>query len=187
MTFVSGLRHLGPVDVAVLSTLVEGLSEAAWTQQPFRQETYAVHGRTRSIIFRFPTSRGRGYEEYVAWRPWKDVVLPVILEATRSYGYMRSDFSSAMLANLPAHSSIDEHTDEGVHIARTHRIHVPLRTHPHVVMRINGVPHHLALGHAYEVDNLLPHAVENPSTRDRVHLIFDYFDAALEAGPSEVT
>jgi aspartyl/asparaginyl beta-hydroxylase len=185
MTFTSGLRHLGPVDVAVLSTLVERLSEAAWTQQMFRQETYSVHSRTRSIIFRFPTGGGRDHEEYLAWQLWKDMVLPVILEATKPYGYARGDFSSAMLASLPAHSSIDGHTDEGLHFARTHRVHVPLRTHPDVVMRIDGVPHHLALGHAYEVDNRLPHSVENPSAIDRVHLIFDYFDATVEDGLSE--
>ena len=182
MNAARGLRDLGPVDVARLSGVVQGLGEPAWNLETSRQDTYSVHKRTRAILFRLPTGIGHRYEDQVAWGPWRDLVMPVIRAAVRSFGYGRGDFSNAMLASLPGHSSIDEHTDEGLHFAKTHRIHVPVRTHTSVIMRIAGVPHHLEFGHAYEVDNLLPHAVDNPSDIDRVHLIFDYFDAGLDAG-----
>lgn len=41
----------------------------------------------------------------------------------------------------------------------------------------------LAVGQAYELDNMRIHAVENRSPIDRIHLIVDYFEAPVTVSP----
>jgi len=45
------------------------------------------------------------------------------------------------------------------------------------VFFIDGTGYHFAEGEAVEVSNMAVHAVENAGDTDRIHLIFEYFDA----------
>ncbi|MGE0493104.1 MAG: aspartyl/asparaginyl beta-hydroxylase domain-containing protein [Vulcanimicrobiota bacterium] len=175
--FEGKIRELGPVNCTELTAMVERTSKAVWTAQSFRQDHYAVHHQTRSLIFRFLTGDGLEGVDQPPWLAWKSLVEPVIAQAVESYGYRQGRCARIMLANLPAGSSISPHRDVGESFARTHRLHVPLLTHPEVCFELDGEPFHLAQGHAYEINNLLSHGVTNPGPGDRVHLIFDYYEA----------
>jgi len=54
---------------------------------------------------------------------------------------------------------------------------VPVSTNAGVVCFFGGSQHHFPIGEAVEVDNLGPHWVRNSGETDRIHLIFEYYDA----------
>ncbi len=81
-----------------------------------------------------------------------------------------------MLAKLAAGSYIDEHTDGAGSNLLAHKIHIPLQTNNDTTMTVNGQTKHLQKGHAYEVNNIVPHSVENNGKTDRIHLVFEVFD-----------
>ena len=98
-------------------------------------------------------------------------------EAVRDYGYARGVFPRVMLARMGAGGVIQPHIDANPAAKWPHKIHVPLLTNPQVGFRIGDVVHHFPVGEAVEVNNLGPHAVHNGGQTDRIHLIFEYFDA----------
>ncbi len=57
------------------------------------------------------------------------------------------------------------------------QIHVPLVTNDGVVFFCGGSERHFPVGEAVEVSNLGPHWVRNDGDTDRIHLIFEYYDA----------
>ena len=58
--------------------------------------------------------------------------------------------------------------------AYSHRIHVPIITNNECIFTVNNEKVPMDIGYAIEINNLLPHSVNNKSaTKDRVHLIFD--------------
>jgi hypothetical protein len=82
-----------------------------------------------------------------------------------------------MLARLLAGKAIGAHVDGSPSAEVPHKIHVPLTTNHGVRFTIGDGEHHLERGRAYEVNNRRRHAVVNRGAEDRVHLIFDYYDA----------
>jgi aspartyl/asparaginyl beta-hydroxylase (cupin superfamily) len=56
----------------------------------------------------------------------------------------------------------------------SHRIHIPLTTHPRVRFMIDGRPYQFEVGQAYELNNQLTHSVMNSGKDDRINFIFDY-------------
>ena len=92
------------------------------------------------------------------------------------YGYTKPAYPKAMLARLAAGHIIDSHVDGAGSNLHTHKIHIPIQTNLGAIFYVNKVPHHLEEGMAYEVNNIVPHAVENFGQTDRIHFIFEVFD-----------
>jgi len=76
------------------------------------------------------------------------------------------------LAELPPGCKIPPHRDQNV-LAIMHRLHVPIVTHHDVIFMIDGDSYHLDAGILYELNNCVPHAVDNNSNVLRVHLLID--------------
>ena len=173
------VRHLGAVDVETLLRSVERLSEKAWRQEDAAKENdYFCFAFTRHVVFRFISGNQtplRFYSKPI-WTVWQRLLLPVMAQAAESYGYAKPVYPKAMLARLEAGRGIDRHVDgEGSH-PLAHRIHVPLRTNPRATLTVHGTDFQLRAGHAYEVNNLVPHGAFNGGDQDRVHFIFEVFE-----------
>ena len=84
----------------------------------------------------------------------------------------------AMAAKLLAGGKIAPHVDSHPSFHRGHRIHVPITTNPRVRFMIDGRPHQLQVGRAYEINNQMHHSVMNKGDEDRVTFIFDYVPPA---------
>ncbi|MEM9690030.1 MAG: aspartyl/asparaginyl beta-hydroxylase domain-containing protein, partial [Pseudomonadota bacterium] len=80
----------------------------------------------------------------------------------------------AMAAKLTAGTTITPHTDAHPSFKYSHRIHVPITTNRKVRFMIDGRPHRLEVGKAYEVNNQKRHGVINGGDEDRITFIFDY-------------
>jgi hypothetical protein len=74
---------------------------------------------------------------------------------------------------------IPEHVDFGPTLEVTHRVHVPLETHPAVQFIVEDESIPLQVGQAYELDNMRRHRVYNPSPFRRIHIIVDYYEEPL--------
>jgi quercetin dioxygenase-like cupin family protein len=77
------------------------------------------------------------------------------------------------LLKLEAGAQIPMHVDHFDGKRKVTRFHVPIVTHPNAIMIVNNKRYHLAAGHVYVVDVSQPHAVQNNSDVDRIHLVFD--------------
>lgn len=179
-------RDLGPVDIGALTPLVSRISENAWDAENARKENaFAVFHHTRHLVFRFTPGNRTPLDFYStpAWDVWSARLLPIMHEAIRAYGFVAPEFPKVMLARLEAGQVIDPHRDGAGSNLLTHKIHVPLQTNPGALFSAGGKVRHLALGCAYEVNNIATHSARNDGSEDRIHLIFEVFDSA-QAGCS---
>ena len=80
----------------------------------------------------------------------------------------------AMAAKLKAGGKIRPHVDAHPSFSVGHRIHVPITTNSRVRFMIEGRPHQLEPGQAYEINNQKMHSVANRGDDDRITFIFDY-------------
>ncbi|MDC7694388.1 aspartyl/asparaginyl beta-hydroxylase domain-containing protein [Asticcacaulis sp. DXS10W] len=176
----TGVRALGKVDVAALTEAVLGIPEAVWAaENAAKPNKFGVLEDTRHIVFRFVDSPRdwRGSHDRPLWAGWRAQLEPVLAAAVRDYGYARGVFPRIMLARMPVGGVIQPHIDANPAAKWPHKIHVPLTTNPGVISFFGGAECHFAVGEAVEVDNLGPHWVRNTGDCDRIHLIFEYYDA----------
>jgi hypothetical protein len=111
------------------------------------------------------------------WEAWRERLEPVLRQAVAPYGYANGVFPRVMLARMPPGGEIKPHQDTNVAARWPHKIHVPITTNDRVAFWIDGTAYHLPVGEAFEVNNMAVHAVRNDGDSDRIHLIFEYYDA----------
>jgi hypothetical protein len=175
------IRLLGPVDIAAIKKLILRTSERVWDMEDERKENkFSCFHHTRHIVFRFIDGMRdhRRFHSNPIWPVWQAQLQPVIERAAASYGFRDPVYPKVMLARLAAGAVIDRHVDGPGSNLHTHKIHIPIQTNEQASIIISDRPFHLLEGHAYEVNNLAPHSVENLGPADRIHLIFEVFDQA---------
>lgn len=177
---VQGIRRLGPVDIVALRAAVLAIPEAVWSaENAAKPNRFEALDATRHIVFRFIDGPRdwRASHDRPAWARWRSQLEPVLAQAVAGYGYARGLFPRVMLARMPAGGVIHPHVDANPAAKWPHKIHVPLLTHAGVTCLFGGKEWHFPEGEAVEVDNLAPHWVRNQGDSDRIHLIFEYYDA----------
>jgi hypothetical protein len=173
------IRELGPIDIDALLPAVLAIPESVWdAENAGKPNRFEALDRTRHIVFRFVdnTRDWRASHDRALWPQWQGLLLPVMEQATRSYGYARGEYPRVMLARMAPGGVIHPHIDANPAAKWPHKIHVPLLTNDKVGFRVGAQVHHFPVGYAVEVNNLGPHAVRNDGDSDRIHLIFEYFD-----------
>ena len=176
----TSIRRLGPVEMTALTTAVMAIPQDVWNvENAAKPNKFDVLDATRHIVFRFidsPLDWRRSHDR-TAWPGWRCVLEPVLAQAVRGFGYARGVFPRVMLARMAPGGIIHPHIDANPAAKWPHKIHVPVVTNPEVVCFFGGSHHHFPIGEAVEVDNLGPHWVRNSGETDRIHLIFEYYDA----------
>ena len=176
----ASVRHLGPVAIGSLSDAVSAIPEPTWdAENADKPNKFEALDKTRHIVFRFvdSTRDWRGSHNRPLWSQWEPLLAPVLAEAVADYGYRRGVFPRVMLARMAPGGIIQPHIDANPAAKWPHKIHVPLVTNEKVGFLIGDTVHHFPIGRAVEVNNLGPHAVRNDGDSDRIHLIFEYYDA----------
>jgi hypothetical protein len=169
------LRELGPVDSGPLIDTVLAQDEQAWHAQQYRQNAYEVHHQTESLVMIFCN----GWPELrvtkePAWDLLKETAIPLMQNIIETHYASGGTIIRAMAAKLKAGGVISPHRDSHPSFTHAHRIHVPVTTNPGVRFMINGRPHKLQVGQAYEINNQRNHSVMNAGAEDRITFIFDY-------------
>ena len=176
----SSIRRLGQVDIGPLRDKVLALPQAVWdAENADKPNRFDALDKTRHIVFRFVSNFRDWRDSYdrPLWHEWKPLLEPVLAQATEPYGYARGAFPRVMLARMAPGGIIHPHRDQNAAAKWPHKIHIPLQTNEGVTFYVDGAGHHFAEGEAVEVNNMGLHAVENRGTTDRIHLIFEYYDA----------
>ena len=178
------LKDLGPVEIGRLREAVIGLGPADWSAQRIRQNEYEVHRQTESVVLVF--TDGSGWPELEVkkeqgWDLLADTAVPVMHGILAAHYPAGGTIIRSMVAKLPAGNIIKPHVDRHPSFHAGHRIHVPVTTNPRVRFMIDGRPHQLAVGRAYEVNTQKNHSVMNKGTEDRITFIFDYLPPEVVA------
>ena len=177
------IRELGAVEIGAIRDLTARISEKVWDAENARKENdFECFHHTRHIIFRFIEDNRdcRVFYSKPGWAVWQSHLLPLFNRISEQYNFKQPAYPKAMLARLAAGAFIDRHTDGAGSNLCTHKIHVPIETNEQARMFIGDSDFHLEAGRAYEVNNIVPHAVENQGATDRIHLIFEVFDQAAQ-------
>lgn len=173
------IRKLGLVDIARLKEAVLAVPESVWqAENQSKPNRFGALDATQHVIFRFVSNfiDWRHSYEKPLWSEWKDLLEPVLAEATAAFGYRNGAFPRIMLARMSPGGVIHPHRDQNPAAKWPHKVHVPLLTNPDVTFYVEGTGYQLVEGEAVEVNNMGLHAVENRGSSDRIHLIFEYYD-----------
>ena len=182
----TSIRPLGTVDIAALRAAVLAIPEEVWdAENAAKPNRFEALDRTRHIVLRFVdhVDDWRASHDRPSWAAWSALLLPVMQQATASYGYARAEYPRVMLARMAPGGVIKPHVDANPSAKWPHKIHVPLLTNPGVRFLVGEQVYHFPEGEAVEVNNLGIHAVRNDGTSDRIHLIFEYYD--LDQAPPD--
>jgi hypothetical protein len=177
MDIDSLLNDLGSVDSAALADAILAQDEQAWCEDQKRQQVFDVHRETESIVLVFVNLECWPEIEIVkqpGWDRLADVAVPVMHDIIDRFYPKGGTIIRAMAAKLLVGGKIKPHTDTHPSFHIGHRIHVPITTNPRVRFMIDGRPHRLEVGKAYEINNQKNHSVMNKGTEDRITFIFDY-------------
>jgi len=171
------LRDLGSVDAAALTDAILAQDERAWREDEYRQQVFDVHKQTESIVLVFVKLEQWPEIEIVkepGWDRLADVAVPIMHDIIDRHYPKGGTIIRAMAAKLLAGGKIRPHIDTHPSFHCGHRIHVPITTNSRVRFMIDGRPHQLEVGNAYEINNQKNHSVMNKGKEDRITLIFDY-------------
>ncbi len=171
------IKELGPVDGAALIDAIVSQEKAAWREEETRQISYDVHRETESIVLVFTQLENWPEMDICkepGWDRLAEVAVPVMHDIIGRFYPPGGTIIRAMAAKLLAGCKIKPHVDSHPSFHVGHRIHIPITTNPRVRFMIDGRPHHLQVGQAYEINNQKNHSVMNKGKDDPITFIFDY-------------
>ncbi len=171
------LRELGKVDISALQSAIAALGETDWRSNKLRQSEYEVHRQTESVVLVFTDGSGWPNIEVskeAGWDSLSEAAVPLMHQIISDHYAPGGTIIRAMCAKLLAGKVIKPHVDKHPSFHAGHRIHVPITTNPRVRFMIDGRPHQLLVGQAYEVNNQKTHSVMNKGKDGRITFIFDY-------------
>ena len=177
MEFDRPIKDLGTVDIAPLKAAILAQDESAWRENQFRQSEYKVHSQTETIVLTFCNDDNwpdLNVSKEAGWDRLSTQALPLMHEII-GRGYPKGGtIIRSMAAKLLAGGRIKPHIDHLGSFRISHRIHIPITTNKRVRFMLDGKPHLMEVGRAYEINNQLTHGVINSGDEDRIHFIFDY-------------
>ena len=96
------------------------------------------------------------------------------------YEYLEKEYDAKVvrceIIKMHANSHIPDHIDSGEFLYLGRRIHIPLITNKDVIFTIFGNSINMEVGKWYDINNSLPHSVDNNSIYDRIHIIIDLIE-----------
>lgn len=105
------------------------------------------------------------------------------LVINRIYKYLEELYDAKVvrceIVKMHGKSSIPAHIDSGEFLYLGRRIHIPLITNKDVIFTILNHSLNMEVGKWYDINNSLPHSVDNPTDQERTHIIIDLISNSL--------
>tara|TARA_Y100001938_G_C8020438_1_gene395008 strand:+ start:522 stop:1139 length:618 start_codon:yes stop_codon:yes gene_type:complete len=172
-------KKLGNINISDFKEKVNNLSESIWDGG-----TTTYRGRTHKEVRVIP----------IKWIP-EVLKQTIIKEIDNNEIYYDLNFKSLedklkiiykknygdgflhkiLLAKMPPKWNIQKHRDSGLSLMSVHRTHIPITTNKLIKFMVGNDTNNLKEGEVWEINNAEPHAVNNESDKDRIHLIVDYY------------
>ena len=165
-----------------LREAIELLRREVWLDNQQRQQDYDVHRRTESVVMIFTTGDGWPDIKVIRETGWDflhETAVPLMMGIIKQHYPVGGTIIRAMAAKLLPGEVITPHRDAHPSFHNSHRIHIPIKTNNRVRFMIDGQPHRLEVGKAYEINNQKTHSVMNKGEDERVNFIFDYVPPEL--------
>ena len=196
------MLQLGDLDPALLAP-IQAFAESAdlWDPVLVAKKNVRLMGRdsnqnrfkpgTQTVHLIFSDHESADFYRYPYWHRYSPELKPAmgsILEPILGPGW-ENHLSRVQFARMPPGTNILKHVDSGPWAARNHRVHFVVQTNPEVdffvfrrdaakVQQETPIPVHE--GSVFELNNRLPHRVQNTGVRNRIHLLVDYSEEAHE-------
>jgi len=174
MIFDGSVRELGFFDVDKILKELPDCSDSLWTKTIKRQQKWAVHSDTLNIpIIRVENYSDRPITETIIHNEYPESLVKVVTDAAEEVQkHINGLITFAILVSLPAGKKIGLHKDaHPLNLIR--RCHLPITTNDECIFTLVNTEFKFAPGVIYEINNQLPHKVENNGSTARVHLIVD--------------
>jgi hypothetical protein len=149
-----------------------------WDLFTLRQDTFYTHKSTKM----FPIC----LSNISSWDPKEEVEVVQMYkfknkssndEMDNIFNILKEYYSGEIIncevVSLPANTKVRKHIDGGALLHYSRRVHIPIITNENVTFTVKDNTLNMQEGVWYEINNQMPHAVENNSDFDRVHLIID--------------
>jgi aspartyl/asparaginyl beta-hydroxylase (cupin superfamily) len=175
MANFTDLFDLTETQLTTIENLIKEEPESAWTLETYRQDNYKMHQETGSIILKL---QNRNEKHPIAVDNAELISKYSILDelyakAAEILGFSKYIVTTSLFVKLPAGNQVYKHKDSFEVFKYINRIHVPIITNAECLFTIGEETKSIEKGKATQVDNMAWHSVENKSSVDRVHLIFD--------------
>jgi len=150
----------------------------AWNWQTGRQAKNRVQAESLAIPIRgIRKSKIRGRERRdvheTRWTTTSNYFPAVVGFLEDTAREQNGELSRARIVNLPGGARVYPHVDRGEYYAPRDRYHLVLDAPEDTTLEAGGECIHPKAGELWWFDNKQSHAAENPSSKDRIHLIFD--------------
>jgi len=192
MKYDSDFEVLANYNVAGFKQRLQTLPENEWVSDVSRQAAFPVHSKTQSLLFMWEKNDDVNNVQILKhFSVFQRELLPIfrlIKQAINKRDAVKlakekhgaGHFIKAMLVRLPAGMSVSKHNDVSRALVLSHRVHLPILTHPDVIFEIDDKPYSMPEGQLFELNNQKYHAVHNRSSVDRIHLIADFYQPGEE-------
>lgn len=162
-----------------LDALIEDVAnfDEEWKLDTSRQDKLATHKDTEMFQLRFmdywwEVGQGNLSKEI---NELKNVESRLIMN--NIYKYLEDIYDAKVvrceIVKMHGNSSIPAHIDSGEFLYLGRRIHIPLITNKDVIFTILNHSLNMEVGKWYDINNSLPHSVDNPTDKERTHIIID--------------
>ena len=175
MANFTDLFDLTEIQITTIENLIKEEPESAWILETYRQDNYKMHQETGSIILKL---QNRNEKHPIAVNNAELISKYSILDelyakAAEILGFSKYIVPTSLFVKLPAGNKVYKHKDSFEVFKYINRIHVPIITNAECLFTIGEETKSIEKGKATQIDNMAWHSVENKSSVDRVHLIFD--------------
>lgn len=190
MWMTTPYRHLGSAQIRAVTERLEALPESAWEEGESLRRSLTLYRETRSIFLKSIAAQTFG--QILAERPLRESDVEIqgdwgplvdetetLVEQIIGYLGVEGIVTRIQFARMKPGASIQPHVDQSLMLVASHRVHIPLTSNDGVIFTIDEQDCHFEPGEVFELNNRVTHSVVNKGTRDRIHLIVDYFPAAV--------
>lgn len=179
------LRLHDSFDVQAIAEKIEAIPQAKWLESE-RERRFDVHRDTQALLcIHFEDYKYTKPEVRELYHEFQDELKP-LLDFIAAF-YQDNGFVVRLIfAKLLAGGKIPRHADGGFSLMNSHRIHIPIVTGDNNIFLVNGEQKNMQVGEMWEINNELPHMVENRSDKDRIHLIVDWIPNYTGQSQAEV-
>lgn len=168
--------EIGNVETGAIKKEID-LFDSEWTQNTSRQDNNIVHVNTKMYPLRFFSYDWVRGQDTSTQEVNSFKTNLAIDELQKIYSFLENYYSGSVvraeIVKMMPGTKIMRHVDGGEMLTITRRCHIPITTSDEVYFGVFGNSINMKVGTVYEINNLLPHEVENNSDIERDHLILD--------------